>query len=148
MSERAARLLSVMVLSLTCGCTHAPPPASPAEKAPSQVAPKGANAGADSQAKSSELTDPKDALVPVSEDRSLDYVVYAAGGMPALTSSWTPTDYAAAAKTFGNLARQNRLFLPREKSPRSGAIFERMLAHENFEGMTPQSAAEYLHTLP
>ncbi len=139
----------MLVLSTTVGCTRTPPPASPAEKAPAQVAPSdGAKEDADARAKSGEITDPKDAMVPVSEDRSLDYVVYAAGGMPALTSAWSPADYMAAAKTLNNLAGQNRLFLPREKSPRSGAIFERMLSHENFDGLTPKSSTDYLHSLP
>ena len=95
----------MLVLSTTMGCTRTPPPASPAEKAPAQVSPSdSAKEGADARAKRGELSDPKDALVPVSEDRSLDYVVYAAGGMPALTSAWSPADYMAAAKTLNNLA--------------------------------------------
>lgn len=142
--ERSAGL-AVVLLMIACG--GAPPPASPKESAPAQVAPE-KDDSQDARARSGEITDPKDALVPVSEDRSLEYPVYAASGMPTLTAPWAASDYAAAAKSLGDLAQKNRLFLPREKSARSGAVFERMLSHENFASLSAESAPEYLHTLP
>ncbi len=125
---------------LLSACSHEPAPASPNGVAPAQVAPAPAKTAAD--------VAKEDAAVPVSEDRSLDPAVYSASNLPDPNAPWSPQEYATAAEVLGGLARQNRLFLPREDSERSGAVFARLMARENFEGLTPQAANDYLQVLP
>ncbi len=125
---------------LLTACSHEPAPASPHEVAPKQVAPAPVKTAAD--------VAKEDAAVPVSEDRSLDPAVYSASNLPDPNAPWTPQEYATAAEVLGGLARQNRLFLPREDSSRSGAVFARLMARENFAELTPQAANDYLQILP
>ncbi len=125
---------------LVAGCSQAPRPASNAEPAPPQVAP--------APPKTAEDIAREDAAVPVSADRSFDPAVYAAGNLPPLDTPWTPLQYATAAEALTNVARQNRLFLPRENSERSGVVFARLMSRDNFEALTPQAANDYLQILP
>ena len=66
-------------------------------------------------------------------DHSLPASTLIAKGLPAPDRAWTPQDYEAAVKVLEALEKADPLILPRAGSPRSGAVFARLVAEDNLE---------------
>ena len=64
-------------------------------------------------------------------DKSLTSDQYIALGIPATDRTWMGEDMKAAADTLVSLAAQHPEQLPRFESPRSGAVFSRIISAEN-----------------
>jgi hypothetical protein len=75
--------------------------------------------------------------------------------VPAIEQAWSARDYERCLGVFGDLVRGGRSDLPRRGSPRSGPLFARLVAVENFraadEAAPPERARrlrEYLAAYP
>ena len=69
---------------------------------------------------------------PPAADTSLPLAVYRAAGVPEVEQRWSVSDYERCLHVFADLLRSGRGDLPREGSPRSGPLFARLVAAENF----------------
>jgi hypothetical protein len=134
----------------------APPEAAPAlvETAPADPASSAAarvdsGASADSEAST--------ALPNISPeaDTSLALSVYRAAGVPEIDHAWSARDYGRCLAVFADLLCSGRSDLPRRGSQRSGALFARLVAADNFrsadEAAPPERARRlqgYLETFP
>jgi hypothetical protein len=101
--------------------TSAPAAGQPAAQAPAQPATPAQPAAA--QARPGP---------PVAEDNSLTPAEYRAKGLPAVDKPWTDAEYAAAAKALEAILAADPSQLPRRESPKSGPVFARLVAVENF----------------
>src|SRR5205085_2912368 len=61
-------------------------------------------------------------------DRSLSGEQYIARGAPPTTRPWTGKDYSLAADTLKRIAAADVSLLPRYKSAKSGAYFDRIIS--------------------
>jgi len=149
----AAAIALGVELGLALAC--AAPAAVPIETAPALVetAPAGSASGGATSADSDEST----ALPNISPeaDTSLALSVYRAAGVPELDHAWSARDYERCLTVFADLLRTGRGDLPRRGSQRSGALFARLVAVENFrsadEVPPPERARRlqgYLETYP
>lgn len=130
--RRATSAIAIGVeLGLVLAC--AAPAAVPIETAPALVetAPPG---GASSSAADGG-SDPSAALPNISPDAdtSLALAVYRAAGVPEIDHVWSARDYERCLAVFADLLRSGRSDLPRRGSQRSGALFARLVAVENFQ---------------
>ena len=66
-------------------------------------------------------------------DRSLTLDQYIEAGVPAHDRGWAGDDVARAVDVLGAMVRKDAGQLPRYRSPRSGLLFERLLADENLD---------------
>src|SRR3954463_8099617 len=71
-------------------------------------------------------------------DQSLTPEQYVAQGAPASDRLWTGKDYAAANDVLSKLADSDPSALPRFRSPRSGAYFDRFISPENIAPLKNQ----------
>jgi hypothetical protein len=71
-------------------------------------------------------------LVP---DRSLTVKEYIDAGMPEIDEKWQVPQYEFAVKTLTKIAARDVAQLPRADSPRSGKLFRRMVATDNFDAV-------------
>lgn len=115
-------------LALSC----AAPAAVPIETAPALV--ETAPAGSASSGAASAGSDAASVLPNVSPeaDTSLALAVYRAAGVPEIDQAWSARDYERCLTVFADLLRSGRSDLPRRGSERSGALFARLVAVENF----------------
>jgi hypothetical protein len=150
---RGAALGIGVELGLALAC--AAPAAVPIEAAPALVetAPAGSASGAGASADSDAAT----ALPSISPeaDTSLALSVYRAAGVPDVDHAWSARDYERCLAVFGDLLRSGRGDLPRRGSQRSGALFARLVAVDNFrsadEAAPPERARRlqgYLEAYP
>lgn len=65
-------------------------------------------------------------------DNSVDAATFLKMGMPALDRPWTGHDYEKAFKLLDKIKGLDKYSLPRHQSPYSGAVFNRLVAAENF----------------
>ena len=70
---------------------------------------------------------------PPPPDASLPLESYLEAGVPAPDRSWSGADTARAASALTKLAQANPRQLPRYESPRSGALFSRLVAADNLD---------------
>ncbi len=63
-------------------------------------------------------------------DSSLSIEQYVAKGVPALDQAWTAQDYQRACNALLTLAKEDATRLPRMRSERSGALFQRLVSKE------------------
>lgn len=75
-------------------------------------------------------------------DTSLSLPVYLAAGVPSVDHAWSARDYERCLAVFGELLRSGRGDLPRRGSARSGALFARLVAVENFRSADEAAPAE------
>jgi hypothetical protein len=117
-------------LGLALAC--ATPAAVPIETAPALV--ETAPAGSASSGAASPGSGAATALPNVSPetDTSLALAVYRAAGVPEIDQAWSARDYERCLAVFADLLRSGRSDLPRRGSQRSGALFARLVAVENF----------------
>jgi hypothetical protein len=117
-------------LGLALAC--ATPAAVPIETAPALV--ETAPAGSASSGAASPGSDAATALPNVSPeaDTSLALTVYRAAGVPEIDQAWSAGDYERCLAVFADLLRSGRSDLPRRGSQRSGTLFARLVAVENF----------------
>jgi hypothetical protein len=115
-------------LALSC----AAPAAVPIEAAPALV--ETAPAGSASSGAPTAGSDAASVLPNVSPeaDTSLALAVYRAAGVPEIDQAWSARDYERCLTVFADLLRSGRSDLPRRGSERSGALFARLVAVENF----------------
>jgi hypothetical protein len=151
--DRALRRRAVAgglaALGVGLGCA-AQPAAVPVESAPALVetAPRqpenAAPAGGASAASSAALPS-----VDPQNDTSLPLAVYRAAGVPEIEQPWSARDYERCLVVFVDLLRGGRSDLPRRGSQRSGALFARLVAVENFrsgDGAAPSERARRLQS--
>lgn len=74
--------------------------------------------------------------VSAEADTSLELGVYRAAGVPDIDRRWSRADYERCLRVFADLLRGGRGDLPRRGSPRSGALFARLVDTDNFVGVT------------
>lgn len=74
------------------------------------------------------------AAMPVVQDQSLTTEEYVQAGMPKPDQAWTGKEYAAAAKVLERLAAEPEK-LPRWKSAKSGAVFDRLIQRDYLSGL-------------
>lgn len=150
----ALRDIALGGLGLVLACA-AQPSAVPIEAAPALV--ETAPASTDSSGATGSADASPDVLPTVSPeaDTSLALAVYRAAGVPEIEQAWSPRDYERCLTVFGELMRGGRSDLPRRGSQRSGALFARLVAVENFrsadEAPPPERARrlrEYLAAYP
>jgi hypothetical protein len=153
-ARRATLAIAIGVeLALVLAC--AAPAAVPIETAPELVetAPAGGASGSAANADA----DPSAALPNISPDAdtSLALAVYRAAGVPEIDHVWSARDYERCLAVFADLLRSGRSDLPRRGSQRSGALFARLVAVENFrsadEAALPERARRlqgYLEAYP
>jgi hypothetical protein len=117
-------------LGLALAC--ATPAAVPIETAPALV--ETASAGSASTGATSPAPDAAAVLPNVSPeaDTSLALAVYRAAGVPEIDQAWSAHDYERCLTVLADLVRSGRSDLPRRGSERSGALFARLVAVENF----------------
>lgn len=121
-------------------CAAEPPPR--AAEAPALVE---TATEATAEADASALTLPS-ATAP---DTSLALAVYRAAGVPEVDRAWNAADYQRCLDVFVELVRTGRGDLPRAASPRSGAVFARLVDASNFEapaGITSGERARRLRS--
>lgn len=143
----AGRALAIGVeLGLALAC--AAPAAVPVESAPALVETAPTPAGSSDGASSLPDVSPE-------ADTSLELAVYRAAGVPDIDHAWSARDYERCLGVFGDLLRSGRSDLPRRGSQRSGALFARLVAPENFrsadEAAPPERARRlqgYLEAYP
>jgi hypothetical protein len=125
-----AALAIGLELGLALAC--ATPAAVPIETAPALV--ETAPAGPASSGAASPGSDAATALPNVSPetDTSLALAVYRAAGVPEIDQAWSARDYERCLAVFADLLRSGRSDLPRRGSQRSGTLFARLVAVENF----------------
>lgn len=68
----------------------------------------------------------------IAPDHSLTAATYIKKGMPAYDRDWSGQDYVQAAKVLQAVAGLDATQLPRYGSPTSGAVFARIVSHDNF----------------
>jgi hypothetical protein len=130
-ARRAIAALAIgLELGLALAC--ATPAAVPVETAPALV--ETAPAGSASSGAASAGADAATVLPNVSPeaDTSLALAVYRAAGVPEIDQAWSARDYERCVTVFADLLRSGRSDLPRRGSERSGALFARLVAVENF----------------
>src|SRR5688572_19670382 len=152
--RRATSAIAIGVeLGLVLAC--AAPAAVPIETAPALV--ETAPAGGASGSAANGASDPSGALPNISPDAdtSLALPVYRAAGVPEIDHVWSARDYERCLAVFADLLRSGRSDLPRRGSQRSGALFARLVAIENFrsadEAALPERARRlqgYLEAYP
>jgi hypothetical protein len=144
-----ARVASGAALGLALACAQ--PAAAPLETAPALVetAPAGTASSADTTAS------PMLPNISPEADTSLALSVYRAAGVPDIDHAWSARDYQRCLAVFDDLLRSGRSDLPRRGSQRSGALFARLVALENFrsvgEAAPPERARRlqaYLEAYP
>lgn len=82
------------------------------------------------------------------DDRSLTTGEYADRGVPDVARPWGPAEYKKAHQALAALAKADPRRLPRFGSPRSGKVFDRIVAPENFDGIADKTAThEQRHAL-
>jgi hypothetical protein len=64
-------------------------------------------------------------------DASLTIVEYVQHGVPDPERHWSPSDYTAAVNVLRQLRDKDAALLPRLGSPRSGALFSRLVSRDN-----------------
>ena len=79
---------------------------------------------------------------PPATDTSLAPSVYRAAGVPEVDHVWTVAEYQRCLEVFVELLRSGRSDLPRARSPRSGALFTRLVDAHNFDVAPGVPAAE------
>lgn len=145
---RARSLAALASAALACA---APRPPATAESAPPLVAtaaapdapPEAAAPDAPGGSPGSSAAGP--AALPVvspEADTSLELAVYHAAGVPELDRPWSARDYERCFAVFADLARSGRGDLPRRGSPRSGPLFARLVARDNFATAADAAPAE------
>lgn len=72
-----------------------------------------------------------DSPIPV-PDESLDTNALVAGGVPSPDRSWAPQDYGVAVEALTAMAARQVSSLPRHGSSRSGPVFARLIARDNY----------------
>jgi hypothetical protein len=82
------------------------------------------------------------ASAPPATDTSLSPSVYRAAGVPEVDHVWTVAEYQRCLEVFVELLRSSRSDLPRAHSPRSGALFARIVDAHNFDDAPQVAAAE------
>jgi hypothetical protein len=94
-------------------------------------------------------------LSPPATDTSLSPSVYRAAGVPEVDHAWTVADYQRCLEVFVELLRSGRSDLPRAQSPRSGALFTRLVDARNFDdapgvpaGERARRLSSYLEVFP
>lgn len=80
-------------------------------------------------------------------DNSLESGAYIAEGLPPYDRVWAGEDYAEAAAALKKIAEAKLTHLPRVNSPRSGAVFARMVSPDNLALATPPSLDQEQHLL-
>lgn len=75
-------------------------------------------------------------------DTSLALTVYRAAGVPEVEHGWSVGEYQRCLQVFLELLRSGRSDLPRAHSPRSGALFARLVDARNFDDPPGAAAAE------
>lgn len=103
--------LPVAVLGLVFACSQAPAAMHPAPEAALHGAP---------------------APAPAAEDSSLELAAYSAAGIPDPNIPWRAEQYEQAVQSLLRSSAAGRSQLPRRSSPRSGALFARLVAPDNF----------------
>lgn len=124
--------LGALLLCLDLGC--AARPAAPVESAPPLVetAPAG-DAETSSPAAPAPAEGPTQLpSIDPETDTSLPLAVYRAAGVPDIDHAWSTQDYERCLSVFADLLRSGRNDLPRRGSQRSGALFARLVAIDNF----------------
>jgi hypothetical protein len=135
---RRASWLGLVMLA----CSTPPLPQAP-EAAPELVATAEPSGKASTPAPGA----PKDAQAVQSarpepqNDTSLELAVYRAAGVPDIERPWAPEDYEHCLQVFGQLLRGGRGDLPRQGSPRSGALFARIVDPSNFAATSRAAAS-------
>lgn len=76
---------------------------------------------------------------PASEDRSLLAVQYIEMGMPAFDREWMASDFIAAGDVLVSLAARDPGQLPRLHSPKSGPMFDRIVATQNLANLADKT---------
>ena len=119
-----------VTLLLIAACGKAPAPRA-ADSAPELVETATEASGAP------EASPPEDVSAgavapPPATDTSLPLAVYRAAGVPEVAQRWSVADYERCLHVFAHMLRSGRGDLPREGSPRSGPLFARLVAAENF----------------
>jgi hypothetical protein len=71
------------------------------------------------------------------QDESLDAAAYASLGIPSADEPWSVDDYRAAIAVLDSIAKATPNALPQYGSPRSGALFARIVAINNAHGVDP-----------
>ena len=69
----------------------------------------------------------------IAPDHSLAPPIYIQKGLPANDRNWDAQDYLQAAQVLQALAGVDTTQLPRYGSPISGAVFARIVSHDNFK---------------
>lgn len=103
--------------------SSAPAAGQPAAQAPAQPTP---------QAPAQPAAVPARPDPTVAEDNSLTPAEYQAKGLPAVDKPWTDAEYAKAAQALEAILTADPSQLPRHESPKSGPVFARLVAVENF----------------
>jgi hypothetical protein len=134
-------------------CSTPPAPQTP-QAAPELVATADPTAGASSASSaprpgSQAAKNGENAASEPLNDTSLELAVYRAAGVPDIGRPWAPEDYERCLKIFGQLLRGGRGDLPRQGSPRSGALFARLVDPNNFAATSHGAAtpSERAHAL-
>jgi hypothetical protein len=117
-------------LCLGLGCA-ARPAAVPIESAPALVDTAPASAGSGDGANPDRASAGLPNISPEA-DTSLPLSVYRAAGVPDVDQAWSARDYERSLTVFVDLLRSGRGDLPRRGSQRSGALFARLVAVDNF----------------
>jgi hypothetical protein len=76
--------------------------------------------------------EPAVAVRAPADDGSLELVAYAAAGIPDPSLPWQAAQYEQAVQLLLRSSAGGRVALPRRSSPRSGALFARLVAVDNF----------------
>lgn len=74
-------------------------------------------------------------------DESLAVDAYVRAGVPSPDRPWTGVDYQQASAALISVAKTDPRHLPRFRSARSGAVFAKITAPENFVSMSEASSA-------
>jgi hypothetical protein len=119
-----------IALLLVAACGRAPAPRS-ADSAPELVE-TATEAGATSGEGAPAAVNVTPVAPPPAADTSLPLAVYRAAGVPEVDQRWSAADYERCLQVFADLLRSGREDLPRQGSERSGALFARLVAPENF----------------
>jgi len=132
--------LAAVALGLGLACASRPA-AAPLESAPALVAtapaPPAPGSGEQASAEASALP-----VISPEADTSLALPVYRAAGVPELEHAWSARDYERCLSVFADLLRSGRSDLPRRGSQRSGALFTRLVAIDNFASAAEAAPSE------
>jgi hypothetical protein len=72
-------------------------------------------------------------------DHSLTTAEYVARGVPPIDKPWTSAEYLDAEVALQQIAKDDPTQLPRFKSPKSGALFDRMTSSQNLPPVVDRS---------